>query len=81
WAGLLGANKILYIISVSYFFYVSTRDCALGTWKKTFSTLIVAARMPVCLRINTSVTRDTARLTYGLPGSALAVRDSHPLDD
>jgi len=54
---------------------------ALGPWKKTFSTLIVAARMPVCLRINMSVTRNAARLTYGLPGSALAVRDSHPLDD
>jgi len=36
--------------------------------KKTFSTLIVAARMPVHLRINTSVTRSAARLTYGLPG-------------
>jgi hypothetical protein len=37
--------------------------------------------MPVYLRINMSVTRNAARLTYGLPGSALAVRDSHPLDD
>ena len=41
---------------------------ALGTWKKTFSTLLIAARMPVYLRINTSVTRNAARLTYGLPG-------------
>ncbi len=57
------------------------RNKALGSWKKTFSTLIVAARMPVCLRINISVTRNAARLTYGLPGSALAVRGSHPLDD
>ena len=57
------------------------RNKAFGSWKKTFSTLIVAARMPVHLRINTSVTRNAARLTYGLSGSALAVRDSHPLDD
>ncbi len=57
------------------------RNKALGSWKKTFSTLIVAARMPVHLRINTSVTRNAARLTYGLPGLALAVRGSHPLDD
>jgi len=57
------------------------RNKAFGTWKKVLSTLIVAARMPVHLRINTSVTRNAARLTYGLPGSALAVRGSHPLDD
>jgi len=44
------------------------RNKALGSWKKTFSTLIVAARMPVHLRINTPVTRNAARLTYGLPG-------------
>jgi hypothetical protein len=37
--------------------------------------------MPVHLRINISVTRYAARLTYGLPGLALAVRGSHPLDD
>ena len=57
------------------------RNKALGTWKKTFSTLLVAARMPVYLRINKSVTLNAARLTYGLPGSALAMRGSHPLDD
>ena len=57
------------------------RNKALGSWKKTFSTLIVAARMPVHLRINISVTRYAARLTYSLPGLALAVRGSHPLDD
>ena len=57
------------------------RNKALGTWKKTFSTLIVAARMPVYLRINMSITRNAARLTSGLPGSALTVRGSHPLDD
>jgi len=57
------------------------RNKALGTWKKTFSTLVVAARMPVYLRINKSVTRNAARLTYSLPGSALAMRGSHPLDD
>ena len=57
------------------------RNKAFGSWKKTFSTLIVAARMPVYLRINIPVARYTARLTYGLPGSALAVRGSHPLDD
>lgn len=33
------------------------------------------------LRINTTVTDDTARLATGLPGSALAGRDLHPLDD
>ena len=44
------------------------RNKALGTWKRTFSTLIVTARMPVYLRINMSVTRNAARLTYGLPG-------------
>jgi hypothetical protein len=54
---------------------------ALGTWKKLLSTLIVAARMPVYLSVNTSVTRNAARLIYGLPGSALVVRGSHPLDD
>jgi hypothetical protein len=57
------------------------RNKALGTWKKVLSTLVVAARMPVYLRINTPVTRYAARLTYGLPGSALAVRGSRPLDD
>jgi hypothetical protein len=34
-----------------------------------------------CLRINQSVTALAARLATGLPGSALAGRDSHPLDD
>jgi hypothetical protein len=34
-----------------------------------------------CLRINAIVTEDAARLTTGLPGSALTGRDSHPLDD
>ena len=33
------------------------------------------------LRINAAVTVDAARLAPGLPGSALAVRGSHPLDD
>jgi hypothetical protein len=41
---------------------------------------IVAARMPVYLRINTPVTRNAARLICGLPGSALTARGSHPLD-
>jgi len=48
---------------------------------KPFSTLIVAAHTPVYLRINTPITRNAARLTSGLPGSALTVRGSHPLDD
>jgi hypothetical protein len=47
----------------------------------TMTSLLVAARTPVYLRINTTVTRNAARLTYGLPGSALTVRGSHPLDD
>ena len=34
-----------------------------------------------CLRFNRSVTDAAARLTTGLPGSALAGWDSHPLDD
>jgi hypothetical protein len=34
-----------------------------------------------CLRINRVIAGSTARLTTGLPGSALAGRDSHPLDD
>jgi hypothetical protein len=34
-----------------------------------------------CLRINRVITGVTARLTTDLPGSALAGRDSHPLDD
>ena len=33
------------------------------------------------LRINAAVTDDAARLATGLPGSALAGRDLHPLDD
>ena len=33
------------------------------------------------LRINAAVTDNTARLATGLPGSALAGRDLHPLDD
>lgn len=35
----------------------------------------------MCLRINTPVTRNAARLTSDLPGSALTVRGSHPLDN
>jgi hypothetical protein len=34
-----------------------------------------------CLRINRVIAGPTARLTTGLPGWALAGRDSHPLDD
>ena len=39
------------------------------------------ARTLAYLRINAAVTGDAARLTTGLPGSALAGRVSHPLDD
>jgi len=37
--------------------------------------------MLACLRINVAVAVDAARLATGLPGSALAGRVSHPLDD
>jgi len=40
-----------------------------------------AAHMLACLRINQSITGLAARLATGLPGSALAGRDSPPLDD
>jgi hypothetical protein len=39
------------------------------------------ARMFTYLRINRRVIATAARLVTGLPGSALAGRDSHPLDD
>ena len=49
--------------------------------KRYISGLTLAARMLVCLRIYQSVAREAARLTTGLPGSALTRWDLHPLDD
>ena len=46
-----------------------------------FRWLNTMAHTLACLRINVVVTSDAARLTTSLPGSALAGRDSHPLDD
>ena len=54
----------------------------LGTRKhKVFGAAFPTAQLLVCLRINPEVASRTARLTAGLPGSALAGRDLHPLDD
>ena len=40
-----------------------------------------AAHVLACLRIDEDLTVPAARLATGLLGSALAGRDSHPLDD
>jgi hypothetical protein len=48
---------------------------------KVFGAAFPTAQRFVCLRINRAVATPTARLTTGLLGSALAGRDSHPLDD
>jgi len=53
----------------------------LGIGNQKLSRLHAAAHMLVCLRINAVVADSAARLTTGLPGSALAGRVSHPLDD
>jgi hypothetical protein len=54
----------------------------LGTRKhKVFGAAFPAAQLLACLRINRTVARPTARLTTDLPGSALAGRNLHPLDD
>ena len=54
----------------------------LGTREhKVFGAAFPTAQLLVCLRINREVAPSTARLTAGLPGSALAGRDLHPLDD
>ena len=47
----------------------------------SFRWLTPRAHMFACLRINATVTDDAARLTTGLPGSALTGRGLHPLDD
>ena len=46
-----------------------------------FGAVLSSAHMFACLRFNHPVARMTARLASGLPGSALAGRGSHPLDD
>ena len=46
-----------------------------------FRGCIAAAHLLACLRINRVIAGPTARLATGLPGSALAGRVSHPLDD
>ena len=56
-------------------------DAAIDPKREGVVEQAVAAHTPVYLRINTPVTRNAARLTSGLPGSALTVRGSHPLDD
>lgn len=50
------------------------RDCPFDGCHTTAHTLAY-------LRVNAVVTDDAARLATGLPGSALAGRDLHPLDD
>ena len=47
----------------------------------SFRWLTPRAHMFAYLRINESITGDAARLATGLPGSALAGRVSHPMDD
>jgi hypothetical protein len=63
-------------------------DCCLQGWQtlghpeaRGFRGRISTAQRLVCLRIGRAVTTAAARLTTGLPGSALTGRDSHPLDD
>ena len=53
---------------------------ALDSGDIPISRLTHAAHSFACLRIAASVTGHVARLATGLPGSALAGRDSHPLD-
>jgi hypothetical protein len=53
----------------------------LGIGNQKLSRPHAAAHMLACLRINVAVAVDAARLATGLPGSALAGRVSHPLDD
>lgn len=53
---------------------------ALGVPGVAVSGLTHTAHMLACLRINGGVTVAAARLASSLPGSALAGRDSHPLD-
>ncbi len=47
----------------------------------SFRWLTPRAHMLAYLRINESISGNAARLATGLPGSALAGRVSHPLDD
>jgi len=57
-------------------------DRPLGTRDhKVFGAAFPTAQWLVYLRIPRAVTCPRARLTTGLPGSALAGRDLHPLDD
>jgi len=53
----------------------------LGIGNQELSRLHAAAHLLACLRINAAVADDAARLATGLPGSALAGRVLHPLDD
>jgi hypothetical protein len=54
---------------------LGTRD------NKVFGAAFPTAQWLVCLRIHRAVAYPMARLATGLPGSALAGRDLHPLDD